>query len=979
MLKKHPLILLWVLLFVLLLVGFLWRNENSVVTPEKADALVVNSSAEEEPVGKSNTENEENNSPKDSSIHSLPEGDLSSEVSTAFPEATLPEDPLSALIRDAPMVVSDNIETEKGNIRRTIYRTDFKYPLIRVLEYSEAKPGGEIEQRVEAVVADHVVVYIPLEEQPVFFQQIQRTPDIRVRKKLDTGEHFLVATQTSADLNTVERITGELVRIGIPDSMPDVIAFVNKVPNDAFFYRKWGLHNTGIYTGLTADADIDAPEAWEKGVGERSVIVAVIDSGVDYDHPDLKDNMWKDANGKHGYDYIEDDADPDDKTSPKNKGHGTHVAGIIGATGDNSIGVVGVCWKVQLMAVRVISENDSGSISGIISGIRYATNNGAKVLNMSLGFTFRGAGDGDLLHRELKRARDRGVLVCASAGNGGDDKIGDNNYRTPQYPAAYSLENIITVAATDYNDQLTEFSNYGKTSVDLAAPGRSVYSARPVVSQSSTGYGSASGTSMSSPMVAGAVALGHSLNPSLKYSDLRSILFLSVDPLRSLDGKVLTGGRLNLHRFVQRVTASTIVTSVEDIVFIAGNGDKFINPDDELALQFKVTNAGSEALEGLRANLLAVSGGDFLEVIKSTETIGDLDIGGSIEVASGFALKIKPSANLPATVQLRIDVSAANNPEKVWSEDYEFTIHSPARITGKVVRNRTGLGISGAKVHYSGPIEGTVVTDAEGNFDVPAIAGRYRIYASATGLIESTPADFDLPSTEISIGMGQIEVGFTPGELSLRSESERQSVAKVALEDTGDAEVAINYSLKLSQTGGNALYAISSENIRSIFRMNPQTGAFDDEPLFTLPAGERVYSMMVDEGSIWVVTSRNLGVTYIMYQIETKSSSLLASYPITAEGLLIGIWKDSLGILIATTERFGTTNKVYRFDEENARVTDAGKAFPYLPGSMTALFAAGQRGSVMVVSGGEIWELDPTTLEKKKERGYWLEGIDCYV
>ena len=306
---------------------------------------------------------------------------------------------------------------------------------------------------------------------------------------------------------------------------------------------------------------------------------------------------------------------------------------------------------------------------------------------------------GDFLQKELERAREKDVLACIAAGNGGDDQIGDDNDATPQYPASYDLDNIISVAASDRDDALTGFSNFGVASVDLAAPGWDIYSTLPVVDENSPGYGRASGTSMATPFVSGAAALVLSLNPTLDYASLRSLILLAVDPVEALDGRIATGGRLNLHRLVQLASSPNIETSFQQVVFLSGNGDGFVNPGDELALRFKVANAGGEAFEDLSAQLAVLSGGGLLEVTNATEAIGDLDIGQSAEVASGFALKVKPTVDLPSTVELRIDVSAEAKPEDIWSANYEFTIYSPGRISGKVVRNRTGLGISGATVH----------------------------------------------------------------------------------------------------------------------------------------------------------------------------------------------------------------------------------------------------------------------------------------
>jgi len=255
-------------------------------------------------------------------------------------------------------------------------------------------------------------------------------------------------------------------------------------PNDTDFPELWGLHNTGQTvngsTG-TADADIDAPEAWDICTGSSDVIIAVIDSGVAYDHPELAPNIWTntgevadngvddDGNGyvddTQGWDFVGDDNDPMDYG-----GHGTHVAGTIAGVSNNTRGITGMMWDAQIMPLRFLDMFGNGSTSDAILAIDYAIDNGAKVLNNSWG----GGNYSQFLKEAIERAETAGALFIASAGNEGDD-----NDSTPHYPSNYDVDNIITVAATDQNDNLASFSNYGATSVDVAAPGTNIYSTIP--------------------------------------------------------------------------------------------------------------------------------------------------------------------------------------------------------------------------------------------------------------------------------------------------------------------------------------------------------------------------------------------------------------------------------------------------------------------------------------------------------------------
>ena len=325
---------------------------------------------------------------------------------------------------------------------------------------------------------------------------------------------------------------------------PDFNLFATLAPNDPSFSSQWGLNNTG-QSGGTPDADIDAPEAWDVTTGTGAVKVAVIDTGIDYTHPDLAVNIWTnpgeiagnniddDQNGYiddiHGYDFANNDGDPADDNS-----HGTHCAGIIGAIGNNAIGVAGVDWDVHLIALKFLNASGSGLTSDAIRALDYAVLMGAKVSNNSWG----GGGFSSSLSQAITSAANSGHIFVAAAGNNGA-----NNDIAPFYPASYSNNNIVSVAATDRYDQLASFSNYGLTSVDLAAPGYSIYSTVPV---SMGSYAYKSGTSMATPFAAGAFALLYDTHPTWTYSQIINQVLSSADPLSSLAGKAATGGRLNV-------------------------------------------------------------------------------------------------------------------------------------------------------------------------------------------------------------------------------------------------------------------------------------------------------------------------------------------------------------------------------------------------------------------------------------------------
>ncbi|MBU2113304.1 MAG: S8 family serine peptidase [Gammaproteobacteria bacterium] len=316
---------------------------------------------------------------------------------------------------------------------------------------------------------------------------------------------------------------------------PDFPLKALATPNDPSFAELWGLHNTG-QAGGTAGADIKAVDAWDISTGSHDVIIGVIDTGMDYNHPDLIDNRWVNPGtlpgSTYGYSALNPELDPMDSDS-----HGTHVAGTIGASGNNGTGVVGVNWNVTLLPCQFLGPS-GGSTAGAIECINYFTdlklNHGVdiKATNNSWG----GGGFSETLRAAIQSGGDAGILFIAASGNDGG-----NADSAPMYPAAYDLDVIVSVASTDRNDNMSGFSNYGATSVDLAAPGSAILSTVPGAS-----YATYSGTSMASPHVAGAAALLWSVNPDITALEMKAILMDSGDALPALEGKTVSGKRINL-------------------------------------------------------------------------------------------------------------------------------------------------------------------------------------------------------------------------------------------------------------------------------------------------------------------------------------------------------------------------------------------------------------------------------------------------
>lgn len=346
---------------------------------------------------------------------------------------------------------------------------------------------------------------------------------------------------------------------------PDCRVEAVGIPDDPFFPRQWSLFNS-----VNPGVDIRAVEAWGLHQGTRRIILAVIDTGIDYLHPDLAANMWRnpgeipgnnrddDHNGYvddlYGWSFHDPSGDPIDRYY-----HGTHVAGIIGAVADNGVGIAGVMQKVSIMAVKGLGDGGYGWASNMIAGIYYAVDNGARVINASWG----GGGRVEAMADALVYAESHGVIFVAAAGNNRrDNDVG------PFYPASYKGQNIVSVAATDTKDSLAWFTNWGSESVDLFAPGVEILS-----TVLDGGYMLQTGTSMSAPHVTGALGLLISFTPSLDWREHVDALYKTVRPLPWLREKCTTGGKLDLYRCL-REGVPRVRAMQAAVLYLTGTRDR---------------------------------------------------------------------------------------------------------------------------------------------------------------------------------------------------------------------------------------------------------------------------------------------------------------------------------------------------------------------------------------------------------------------
>ena len=448
-----------------------------------------------------------------------------------------------------------------GQIDR--WRTALKGPSIATTKPAP-KPIARLNQNREPEVLVHFRPGVSLDEirsiaaknNDAVDDEIESVKGLALIDDLDNADPKTVADQYSRMTSLVEyaEVNAE---VKFDDPVPPAFSpqYAERtetdleLPDDPQFDQQWALNNLG-QDGGKAGADIGALNAWKKTHGSNEVVVAVLDSGVDYTHVDLRSNMWLRPenlprytddelgtfNDEHGFNETDQVTDPMD-----DNGHGTHCAGIIGAEGDNSEGIAGINWQVKIMPLKFLGRGGFGTTADAIKAINYAIDRkkhgiNVRVINASWGSTSKSKALEDV----IRAAGEQGILFVAAAGNDGSD-----NDRRPHYPSNYDLPNVISVAALDRNDQLTSFSNFGIKTVHVAAPGKDILS-----TWLNDAYRDASGTSMAAPQVSGVAALILSKEPNLSVEKLKARILKSVDKLESLNGRVASGGRINAAKAV---------------------------------------------------------------------------------------------------------------------------------------------------------------------------------------------------------------------------------------------------------------------------------------------------------------------------------------------------------------------------------------------------------------------------------------------
>lgn len=571
-----------------------------------------------------------------------------------------------------PEAVSDLSDAKQnGKEKRPSYRQDTV--LVKMKSNSPVKTEGDVRRALGAVQAKKLGKFAGS-------GVLRRWWKLTVPRGQDINA---VITRLSANPN-------------VEAAEPDYKYNHFQTPNDPRFNELWGMHNVQ-QTGGVNDADIDAPEAWDKSISSH-ILVAVIDTGMDYNHEDLAANIWTntgeipgndiddDGNGYiddiHGYDFFNDDSDP----IGDEHYHGTHVAGTIAGVGNNNIGVTGVNWNAKVMPLKFLGPN-GGYTSDAVLALDYAVAMGAQISNNSWG----GSGYSSVLYDAISRANDAGHLFVAAAGNSGRN-LEWSFYNA--YPAEYNLPNIISVAATDHNDARAYFSNYGSTVVDLGAPGVNILSTLPT-NQYPEGYGLLNGTSMATPHVTGSAALLWAKFPLMTLPEVKSQILASVDPLSSLASITVSGGRLNINNALDYFDFYATMSPAEATV-VEGGSTVFTLELNSSSNEDKTINLSLDSLpDGITATLADTS--VLLQAGGTVSTTLSVDTTESV-VARGMNLikviLIDSLNNATAAVgQLKVlvpNISIAPSPSyqainQNEQATYTITVDSVDGYTGDVV------------------------------------------------------------------------------------------------------------------------------------------------------------------------------------------------------------------------------------------------------------------------------------------------------
>lgn len=707
--------------------------------------------------------------------------------------------PVEAMVRDAETieqrVLSEDADGRPGWLR-LVYAEGFKYPWLRVEERFRVGSDGSLDlyPEVEVSVASHVLARFPATmSEPEQEDLIHGLNGSVLRRSLLSG-----LVLVSLPEPTLDAVPGMIDRLGATGAVvyaePDWVVghLGGRIPNDPDYSRLWGM------------PVVSAPAAWEVTTGSRDIVVAVIDTGVDYRHEDLAGNMWinagevadgtdSDGNGFiddiRGWNFSGNNNDPFDDNA-----HGTHVAGTVGAVGNNAIGITGTAWQVSIMPIKFLNAQGGGTNSDGIESIRYATLNGAHIINASWG----GAPFSQALYDVIAEARDANVAFIAAAGN--------SNGRSPLFPAAYGhleenpLLNVLSVGATHMvagpdgpEERKAPFSEWG---AHIGAPGVSIFSTIPGGS-----YVAHNGTSMAAPMVAGAVALMLSVNADTNAEDLLFWLRESADKLPTLSATVIDGARLNISSAILANTDQPIMgfhgyTFVDLTGPRAGNG--IVNPGETIELTVTVGVRGPNPAAGVTARLS--SSNPDVTISHDTITLGDFDAWERRSADAPFVFSVAEGTETPRTLSFQLTMEDAE--AQTWQAQVEVPVFTSFDVSG-IVRAMDGTPLANATVSVSGDRTLTAVTDTDGRYQVELTEGSYTIIASAEGKQAPLVRQLHLPKAareiDFVLGSALLEVAAMEIRASLRPGESKQ--VELVLANTGTAPLdfelrPVNYAFE---------------------------------------------------------------------------------------------------------------------------------------------------------------------------------------
>jgi len=790
-----------------------------------------------------------------------------------------------SLMKEAVMLAqrSEDLSDQGLTVETRLWRTGFKYPLIREQVWLKLSAVERSVVRREYSVGDHVMIKFPTGMDNEVIHEWARKRGFYVRHDLQTTSVKLIAT-AEVGLDTTETIL-KVFAEDFPSPLapkaaiaePDYLVFPTLVPDDTSFSNLWGLNNTG-QTGGVVDADIDAPEAWSVTTGSREVLVGVIDTGVSRTHPDLAANMWSnpgeiagngvddDGNGfvddVNGWDFFSNDKDPTDEDN-----HGTHCAGTIGAVGNNRAGVSGVCWQVSMVGIRFLGSS-GGTTSDAIESVNYATGLGVHLTSNSWG----GGGMSALLKEAIDDAGAQEILFVAAAGNDGAD-----NDSTPNYPSNYASENIIAVASSTASDTRSSFSNFGLSTVDLAAPGSAIYSTIPGPS-----YATLSGTSMATPHVTGAVALARSIAPLTGAVELKQRVMQTVDRLSAFASNTVSGGRLNAGRLIESVAGPYPLLTVSGVTEMpGGNGDGIENPGESLAIHFSMTNRGTETATDVVARITSsAAAASRYDIIESSVNVGALTPGQTVTGGGNrFLVVADAEVATPYTEEMIVTLQYGS-PTELRVQRFNLRLYTSSVVFGRVSDLEDDAALANATVVLEGPSVVSVSTAADGSYSATVTDGTYQVSARAFGYLRSEEVQVLAPpgQTGVNFSLSRPQLRLEPGSVTeelLRGDT-LDRVVKMTNHGTAPLEWTLRARSLEDQTNLFELAATAVDTGETPDVAGPRVALSSEVPALTAPLDSL---QGVTVGAVF----SSLGRSVLRADLEARGARVVTLVPPFAE------------------------------------------------------------------------------------------------